>query len=223
MDLLVRSSALASASSSILKKFTNSRARTRADRGDEHRAYEGATHAPGARRSDVRGRAARPSHLSTADQVAPRLGLAAESGARVSAASKVLDRLERVKQTGAGRWAAACPCCQSRRGRPVSVREIDDRVLMHPFCGCSTEAVLAALDLMLADLYDAPLGQQLAPSHSRIPARDLLELISHEVTVSTLLLGDVLERQRPLDESGWKRLAQAAARIGQARVHAYGR
>ncbi|MBX5461804.1 MAG: hypothetical protein IRZ28_12035 [Steroidobacteraceae bacterium] len=56
----------------------------------------------------------------------------------------------------------------------------------------------------------------LAPSHSRIPARDLLAIVDHEIAVACLILTDVLE-QRAVSEAQWQRLAQAAARIGRAR------
>ena len=44
----------------------------------------------------------------------------------MSAAAKLLDRLDRPRQTRPGAWVAGCPCCQSKRGRPVSVRETED-------------------------------------------------------------------------------------------------
>lgn len=139
----------------------------------------------------------------------------------MSAAARVLDRLDRPKQTRPGNWVAGCPCCQSKRGRPISVREIEDRVLIYPFCGCSTYAVLEALGLSLTDLYDAPLGHASKPIHSRISARDLLELISHEVDVAVIVLAESVEA-KAIDEGAWQRLAAAARRIGHARDHAHG-
>jgi hypothetical protein len=132
-------------------------------------------------------------------------------------AARILDRLDRPKATGPGRWLAGCPCCQSRRGRPISVREIDERVLLHPFCGCTVESVLGALGLQLADLFDRPLGHHVAPSKARIPARDLLEAIGHETNVAVSLLEQCLDGRQSLDAKGWERLATAARRIGAAR------
>jgi hypothetical protein len=136
----------------------------------------------------------------------------------VSAAARVLDRLARPRQTRPGNWVAACPCCQSRRGRPISVREVDDRVLIHAFCGCSTESVIDALGLRTGDLFDRHLSgyQGFGPSHTTIPARDLLVLLDHEIAVAVLILVDVITR-RTANESQIQRLMQASARIGQAR------
>jgi hypothetical protein len=143
----------------------------------------------------------------------------------VNAAGKLLDRLERVKQTGPGRWLARCPAHQDR-SPSLSIRELDDgRLLLHDFGGCETGDVLAALGLHLTDLFERPLGN-FAPSHSRIPARDLLELISAETSVVVLIAADMLADmidKRTLREQDWQRLARAAARIGQARDHIHGR
>lgn len=137
-----------------------------------------------------------------------------------AAAAKLLDRLERVKQTAPGRWLAKCPAHQDR-SPSLSVRELDDgRVLLHDFGGCETGAVLSALGLTLADLFEKPLGN-FAPSHSRIPARDLLEVITEELTVVAIVASDLLER-RSITEADWQRLAQAATRIGRARDHMHG-
>lgn len=141
----------------------------------------------------------------------------------MSAVAKLLDRLDRPKQTRPGSWVAGCPCCQSKRGRPISVREGDTgAVLLFPFCGCSTESVLAALGLTLSDLFDKPLDHNVAQSHqSRIPARDVLEAVSHELTVAMLLLEQIVREARA-PVAAWPRLAQAAARIGAARDHVHG-
>jgi hypothetical protein len=81
---------------------------------------------------------------------------------------------------------------------------------------------MAAIGLQLSDLFDEPLAHRVPPSRSRIPARDLLELLEREVDVVVILLGECLEHKMPLTELAWERLAQASARIGRARTHAYG-
>jgi hypothetical protein len=138
-------------------------------------------------------------------------------------AVRIIDRLDRPKQTRPGCWVAGCPCCQSRRGRPVSVRVLEDeRILLHAFCGCGTDAVLAALGLTLGDLFPERLpGHNYPQPHSRIPVRDLLEAIDHEITVAAIILADARLARAVTDEQ-WQRVAQAAARIGAARDHARG-
>jgi hypothetical protein len=138
----------------------------------------------------------------------------------MSAATKLLDCLDRPKQIRAGSWAAGCPCCQSKRGRPLSVRELDDgRVLLHAFCGCSTEAVLGVLGLTLTDLFPERItgsgADQFKPAASRIPARDLLQIISEETSVVAIIAADMIAKKN-ISDTDWQRLALAASRIGKA-------
>jgi len=133
-------------------------------------------------------------------------------------ASPLLDRLEGVKQTGPGRWLAGCPAHKDR-SPSLSVRELDDgRVLLHDFAGCATDDVLTAVGLDMTALClpgSGPAGGH-APTHSRIPAADVLKALDHENNVAVLLITDVLDR-RTISEADWQRLAVAARRIGAAR------
>jgi hypothetical protein len=135
-----------------------------------------------------------------------------------SAAQLILDRLQRAKQTGPGRWIACCPAHDDRTPS-LSIRELEDgRVLLHDFGGCETGDVLAAIGMQFSDLFDGPLSHRLPPTNSRIPARDLLELVGHEIDVAGILLTEIVEG-RGCSELAWERLAQAAQRIGFARTH----
>lgn len=138
--------------------------------------------------------------------------------------AKLIDRLQRVKQAGHGRWLACCPA-HNDRSPSLSIRELDDgRILMHDFGGCEVGSVLAALDLEMRDLYPKPLngggaGGGYPRSHTRIPAIDLLQVISEEVSVVVIVANDILEK-RSISAIDWSILARAAARIGKALDHA---
>jgi hypothetical protein len=135
----------------------------------------------------------------------------------VSAAAMILDRLERVKQTAPGKWLARCPAHEDR-SPSLSVRDIDGRVLIHDFGGCDTSSILAALGLQMSDLFETPLAD-FGPSRSRLPARDLLQILDHEIVVVCIILADVI-RDRRINEVNYERLAMAASRIAGARDHA---
>ena len=145
---------------------------------------------------------------------------------RVSAVAKILDRLERVKQTAPNRWIAKCPAHEDR-SPSLSIREIDDgRILIYDFGGCGAVDVVEALGLTMSDLFPERLpgigpARSSPASHSRIPARDLLELVSFEMSVAMILI-DGIVRSTKVEPAIWKRLAQAAARIGRARDHVHG-
>lgn len=155
---------------------------------------------------------------------------AAGSGARAGrlrvpeggvTAAAVLERASNVRQVRPNQYEFGCSAHGSRRNRPVKMRVLDDgRVLLWPACGCATAEVLAALGLTLADLFpDGPRAHELKPTSSRIPAGDLLALVSEEISVAAILAADFL-RDRSLSEAEWQRLAQAAERIAKARDHA---
>jgi hypothetical protein len=140
----------------------------------------------------------------------------------VSAATKLLDRLDGVRQSGPGRWLARCPAHEDRRPS-LSIRELDDgRCLLHDFGGCDTEAVLGALGLEMQALFPEPLpetrqGTGYAPTHSRIPAGDLLVMLDHEALVLWLIANDVVRQGAIPTKEQIARLAQCSARIGAAR------
>lgn len=76
----------------------------------------------------------------------------------MTAAARILDRLQRVKQSRPNSWMSACPCCESRKGRPLAITEAQDgRVLLHAFCGRETGAVLHRIGLEIGDLFDRPI------------------------------------------------------------------
>ena len=69
--------------------------------------------------------------------------------------SALLDRLDKVKQTGSDRWAARCPGPLHVHGdrRPsLSIRLTDDgKWLIKCFAGCGAADVVAAVGLEMAD------------------------------------------------------------------------
>jgi len=91
-------------------------------------------------------------------------------------------------------------------------------VLLHCFAGCDVIEVLGALGLDWAALFPRSVTDGNDPRLG-IPARDLLEIISEETSVVAIVAADLLEK-RAITEATWRRLAQAAHRIGRARDHA---
>jgi len=74
----------------------------------------------------------------------------------MGAVTKLLSRLDRVRQVGAGRWVARCPA-HDDRSPSLSIRETgDSRVLVHCHAGCDAFDVLQAIGLQFSDLYDDP-------------------------------------------------------------------
>lgn len=155
-----------------------------------------------------------PSH-STPSRISPTAWRA-----NTPRAIQLLERLNRVKATAPGHWLAECPAHDDKRPSLSIHEKGDGLILIHCFAGCGATDVLEALALPWSALFP-PNSDNRAPhppSPLRIPPRDLLDLISHEATVIALIAADMLAN-KPLSETDWKRLAQAAARIAKAHAH----
>ena len=130
-------------------------------------------------------------------------------------ADLLLDRLYRVKKTSPNRYAAACPVCQSRKGRPLAITVLDDRILLKPFCGCDTENVLASVGLSFSSLFNRPLDHSVSGPRRSFDPMQVLTAVEHEVTVADLILFDVSEA-RLFSSEQHDRLHLAAARVSAA-------
>jgi putative DNA primase/helicase len=69
----------------------------------------------------------------------------------VCLSEKLLERLQGVKQSGAGRWIARCPAHEDRTPS-LSIRDAGGRILIFCHAGCDPESVLAAVNLGWVDL-----------------------------------------------------------------------
>jgi hypothetical protein len=66
---------------------------------------------------------------------------------------QILERLHGVQKTSTG-WVAFCPAHTDRTKRSLSIsRGRDGRALLKCFVGCPTEAIVAALNITMADLF----------------------------------------------------------------------
>jgi hypothetical protein len=146
----------------------------------------------------------------------------------MAAATKLIDRLDRVIETRPGHYVAGCPCCRSKTKRSLSVREFDDgRWSLHPLCGCETDSVLDALGLAWADLYPAVPSGSAAFAGGESPSfrpstGELIWVLDEEACVVADILAEFLKR-RTLGEEQWQRLAKASTRITRARRQIHGR
>lgn len=137
------------------------------------------------------------------------------------AAQDLISRLNKVRQTGPGSWIACCPAHEDRTPS-LTVKEADDgRVLVHCFAGCAVENIVGAVGMELSDLFpDRPLTVAYAePRRLRFNARDVLNSVSHELTVISLVLNDVIKGER-VTEDDLRRFQKAVERVEEARRYA---
>lgn len=133
-------------------------------------------------------------------------------------AGALLDRLDRVRQVGPGRWIARCPAHEDR-APSLSLREIDDgRTLVHCFAGCAAPDVVAAVGMSLADLFPAPRithnNKPIRSRHSHA-AREALRCLHTEALIVAIGAG-TLAAGGELTAEDRERLMVAAARIREA-------
>lgn len=136
-----------------------------------------------------------------------------------SPADLLLARLDRVKQTAADSWLACCPS-HDDRSPSLSIKQVDDRILVHCFSGCEAGSILAAVGLTLADLFDKPLAHHKAPLSSfqrkrHGQAADALRALRHESLIVHIAAGMVRQGEA-LDDAALDRLATAERRIKRA-------
>lgn len=130
----------------------------------------------------------------------------------MAAADRLLERLNKVRQTGSDTWIACCPAHDDKTPS-LSIKRVDGRVLVHCFAGCGAHDVLAAVDLRMADLFDEPLSHHRDPvpkfqRQRRDQALEALKVLKTEALV-VLLAAD---RQ----SAGWSLTGQDLDRLHDA-------
>ncbi len=128
----------------------------------------------------------------------------------------LIDRLDKVRQTGSGRYLALCPA-HDDKSPSLAIRELDDgRILVHCFAGCDVESILGAIGMDLSDLFPPkPNDQQFVRGERRpFPAADILKALAFESTIVLLAANDV--RNGFLRGCDLDRLSLAIGRIQAA-------
>ncbi len=130
-----------------------------------------------------------------------------------------IGRLERVRETGPGRWIACCPS-HDDNVPSLSIRKADDeRILIHCFAGCPAADVVAAVGLSLADLYPRHLAAHppcATDGKHTHAARAALKALDKDVLIVAIAAENVA-RGVVLDDDERQILVEAASRIREAR------
>lgn len=102
---------------------------------------------------------------------------------------KILNRLDGVKKRGQDRYICKCPA-HPDKSPSLSIRQIDERVLIHCFAGCSADDVLGAIGLEIADLFP-PRPQSQIKRHERFNPFDVLRCLADETGIIALAVSDL--------------------------------
>lgn len=129
----------------------------------------------------------------------------------------LLSRLDRVKQTGRGRWVACCPAHESKSRQSLAITESEDgKVLVHDFGGCSVYDVLASVGMKVDDLFpEARPRSALKTNRMPFSYADALRCVSFEALLAAVAAGN-LAQGMSLTLEDRNRLWLAANRINHA-------
>lgn len=122
-------------------------------------------------------------------------------------AESLLERLDRVRPRGPGKWSARCPSHQDKTPS-LSVREGDWGLLVHCFGGCTVEEVTEALNLRVSDLFHNAPDSHTACRERRRRTHERQRKAHHDevagFTLDALREADYFVRSRQgLDIAAW--------------------
>jgi hypothetical protein len=125
----------------------------------------------------------------------------------------LLARLDKVKQTGNGRWLACCPA-HDDRSPSLTIRQTDDgTVLVKCWSGCGAADVVQAVGLSLKDLFqDRPnFRTPMRPGERWVP-RDVIAALAHECVLG-MIYNSAMAAGKQLAPEDADRLTLGASRF----------
>ena len=131
-----------------------------------------------------------------------------------SLAEKLITRLDYVKNNGQDRWIARCPA-HDDKSPSLTVREVDDKLLLYCHAGCSAYEVVSAVGLELSDLFPEKINTGNKPLSRPFPAADILRCLSSEITFLAVCASG-LARGEKLNQEDQERLLVSASRFRSA-------
>lgn len=134
----------------------------------------------------------------------------------------LLSKLEKVRQTGPGRWIACCPAHDDKHPS-LNIRELEDgTVLIKCWAGCGATDVISSLGLEFSDLFPINVRSENG-KRERLPfnPKDVLLLLSREALIVALSASDLIEGNK-LSIEDFQRLQLASKRLSEASEMAVG-
>jgi hypothetical protein len=132
----------------------------------------------------------------------------------------IINRLNKAKKTGAGKWVARCPSHEDK-SPSLSIAEKDGVILLKCFAGCEIEDICDAIGVEMKDLFPPkdnnwrPDEKPVKFSGGRFTAIDALRCLRDEGVIIGILASDMSEG-KCLSDDEQSRLGQAVCRIATA-------
>ncbi len=133
----------------------------------------------------------------------------------------LLDRLDKVRQVGEGRWRACCPAHNSSNPTSLSVVETGNGViLIKCWAGCGAADIVAAIGLSMSDLFPEKLSHHIPGKRDRQhwhAAKEALIALD-QAAMLIWVAAENVSRGVVLTNEDHKTLAAAAAHVKNIRV-----
>ena len=119
-----------------------------------------------------------------------------------------LQKLEKVKPIGNGKWQACCPA-HNDKSPSLGVKLTDDgKILIHCFGGCAVAEIVAAVGLELSDLMPANAKYQKGVRSPRFNKYEMFDRLAFESIILSLAVRQLLNFQ-DLSPKDLSRVVQA--------------
>jgi DNA primase len=125
----------------------------------------------------------------------------------------LLSRLTKVRGRN-GSWTACCPAHEDK-SPSLAIKEVDGKVLVHCFGGCSVEQVVGAVGMDLTELFPPRTPDYKPQPRAKFYAADLMRVIAMEARIVAVAAYD-MGKGKTLPVTDLARLRQACQRINSA-------
>jgi hypothetical protein len=133
----------------------------------------------------------------------------------------ILNRLEKVRRTGPGKWIACCPAHDDKSPSLGIKQADDDKILIHCFGGCDVQSIVSAIGLTLSDLMpEKPQGYDRTRARgSRFSKSEMFDRLLHESIILGLGIRQLLSGKE-LSPADIESIGKAESLIDELRIEA---
>jgi len=131
----------------------------------------------------------------------------------------LLDRLDKVRQVGEGRWKACCPAHDDRSPSLAVTEKPDGIILIKCWTGCGAADVVAAIGLSMSDLFPDKLSHHMPAKRDRQHwhmAKEALISLDRDALLITTAIENVCNGVY-LNDKDRLLVCEAVRRINEAR------
>jgi hypothetical protein len=130
--------------------------------------------------------------------------------------NNLLDRLQKVRSKGAGKWVACCPAHPDKSPSLAVTETQTGTLLVHCHTGCSIEEITSSIGLTVADLFPKNGDSSVTAKSIKRPfsIAQILAAFERELLIATQFLG-AIGRGETVPEAERQRAAYCAERIAK--------